>query len=456
MDKYDQPTDDLAERRLAHQFEVQTRQVEKLFAENETPAVVERGEASPTVSRFTLDMPFKAGVNLLKDVKDELMSALGVRDFRLSRIDGKLQLAVTHQQSAPVTLVDLLPYVPSQLPPSTAVLGIDGEQTPILLEFRSSQLSHALIAGDSGAGKSALLRTITTSLAMLNRQSQLQLLVIGLKNQPDKTDLTLLNYIPHLLEPVAITLEDASRLLAFLAEEVAYRQAQRLEMPLIGVLIDDVDQLMEEETAVEQLIYLLQNGPACGVHLCLTVDEAAFETLPPMISANIPLRLVGRASSLEFAKQMSGLVDSDADLLHGEGHFLSIIGEELGAFQVAFVDDYDLHLCVDTLYRHRPRPMLAKRAPSKPPIALKPDPKAPTRVAVTKILDEPNETPFVDVERSIPSPEEAMPIDTAVSVHNVTDQKPIINMVKSPTPLPELDEIPFELGSPPDSDKEDT
>lgn len=441
----------LAQNRISHQVQVQSRQLERLLDEHTAASEIERVDANEQETRFVLDLPFKKGLELLKDVKQELMAALGVGDVRLTRENGKLQVLVTHLDAPPVSFLDLLPMVPKDLPPSTAVLGIDGDQTPILLSFKSEQLAHLLVGGGTQAGKTALLRTIAISLAMLNRQSQLQLAILSPNNQQTPTDLSLLNYLPHMLEPVATSVEASLETLAFLSEEVAYRQTQQLEIPLIAVLIDDVDFLLGEETAVEQLVFLLQNGPAQGIHLCLTANEEKFQQIPHMVKANIPLRLVGQASSIEYAKQMSGFVDSDADLLYGKGHFLSIVGEEMGEFQVAFVNDYDLHLCIETLYSQRPRPILAKQIKPKPVITL-PIENPPSTEKVSIISSSSVPKPQVDRIINERSAEPYLP-HKPDKRWSAEDKKASDVTASFSADDPE-EIIPFDLGSPPDTNKE--
>ena len=92
-----------------------------------------------------------------------------------------------------------------------------------------------------GAGKTMLLRALALSLALGNKQSQLQLVVIDQLDSdgeaPEKGELYPLEFLPHLVTPLVKRLEDAVDALNFLVGEMNYRREQKITTPAIVVLV---------------------------------------------------------------------------------------------------------------------------------------------------------------------------------------------------------------------------
>lgn len=350
----------LKEHRLKHQLELQSRQIEKVFSSHRISARVAGGEVKPRLIRFDLQAHLEAGWEKIKLLKEDLLTVLGAT---LINEDGRWQVQLSRKEDAPVPLLDLLTLVP-EMPPVTAALGMDEVGNPVLLQFSADDLTHAFISGGRGAGKTTLLRTIAVTLALANRQSQLQLAVIG-RNQPNgaiDSNLAPLDYLPHLLTPVAFTPDEAKVLLEFLVDEIDYRQEETRQTPVIVLLIDEIVALMEtmDPFVSEALTKISQHGPAVGIHLVVSTDAPVSEKLSTVLRANLPARIVGRVADEAEAKAAAGISGTQAEHLLGEGDFMAVVGETAVHFQAAYIGDYDLHLTLETLQRNRPRPLLAQ------------------------------------------------------------------------------------------------
>jgi S-DNA-T family DNA segregation ATPase FtsK/SpoIIIE len=255
-----------------------------------------------------------------------------------------------------------LPLLP-ELPDSTAVLGMDEEGAPLLLPFANPDITHVLVAGNEGSGKTSLLRTLAVSLAMTNRQSQLQLLVID-PDQPNRTNRQLapLMFLPHLISQVIADPEEARQTLQILMEEMHHRLKNDTLRPTIVTLIDNVEALLDSDTEEVQsaLAALLQRGAEAGIHLVLSTSEPSSNWLSSVMRANLPLRLVGQVHNEAESLAATAVVGAEADYLLGEGDFLAVADGSQVHFQAAFIGNYDLHLTLETIHRNRPRPLLAQ------------------------------------------------------------------------------------------------
>ena len=351
------------EERLRNQLELQSRQIERVFSTHQVSARVAGGQVETQSIRFDLQSHLESGLHRLRGLKRDLLSVLGVADVNLIKDErGQWRLDIVRPHEPPVALLDLLPLLP-ELPESTAVLGMDEEGAPLLLPFSDPDITHMLIAGSKGSGKTSLLRTLAVSLAMTNRQSKLQLLVID-PDRPGKTNRQLapLMFLPHLLSQVIAEPEEAGQTLQVLVDEMHHRLKYETVQPTIVTLIDNVEALLGTGTEEVQaaLAVLLQRGAEAGIHLVLSTGQPAASWLSSVMRANLPLRLVGQVHDEAESLAATAVVGAEADYLLGEGDFLAVADGSQVHFQAAFIGNYDLHLTLETIHRNRPRPLLAQ------------------------------------------------------------------------------------------------
>lgn len=377
------------EERLRHQLEVQSRQIERVFSTHQVAARVAGGQVETQSIRFDLQSHLESGIHRLRGLKQDLLSVLGVTDVSLAKDEmGQWRLDITRPHEPPVALLDLLPLLP-ELPESTAVLGIDEEGAPLLLPFADPTMTHVLVAGTTASGKTSLLRTIAVSLAMTNRQSKLQLLVID-PDRPGKQNRQLapLMFLPHLLSQVIPEPEAGRDALQILVDEMQHRLQHETVRPTIVALIDNVEALVTfaADDVLSAVAALLQRGAEAGIHLVLGTSQPSAEWLSSVMRANLPLRLVGQVQDEVDSLAATAVPAAEAELLLGQGDFLAVIDDTQAHFQAAFIGNYDLHLTLATIHRNRPRPLLAQPlqltavgevAPAAEPVVWQRQPESP-------------------------------------------------------------------------------
>ncbi|MEJ5887536.1 FtsK/SpoIIIE domain-containing protein [Pseudokineococcus marinus] len=170
---------------------------------------------------------------------------------------------------------------------------------------------HALVAGTTGAGKSELLRTLVTSLAVHHSPVDLSFVLVDYKGGAAFAGVAGLPHVTGLVTDLDHAL--TARALRSLGAEVArrerllreagaedlraYRARRRPGDPALGrlVLVVDEYRVLAEELPdfVEGLVRLAAVGRSLGIHLVLATQRPA-GVVGPDVAANVNLRVALR------------------------------------------------------------------------------------------------------------------------------------------------------------------
>ena len=93
---------------LRHQLGVQTRQIDRVLNHHRIPASVSGGEVRPKAVSFDLQTQIAHGLERIRGLKDDLMSALGVGEVAVAQDGGQWQLRVARPDDPPVPLLRLM------------------------------------------------------------------------------------------------------------------------------------------------------------------------------------------------------------------------------------------------------------------------------------------------------------------------------------------------------------
>lgn len=365
---------------LRHQLNVQSQQINRVLTHHQIQAAVTGGSIRPHVVSFDLQTRLSAGLELARNLKDDLMTALGVSNMALIQDDGRWQLRLPQPDDAPVPLLKLLATA-SYLPPLAAPIGLTEDNTPMLLPFipcpGMPNVSHVLIAGGPGSGKTTLLRTIAAGLALTNRQAGCQLQILDPthnENAANRSPLLPLAYFPHMLTDPSLDPDSCATIIHFLSEEATYRRRNRVRVPHVIVLVDNILAYLEgvDHESRSDLLRLLQYGDQAGIHLVMAIDRIDHPFLGSTYRAGITTRIIGQTADIAATKRIIGRSLDHAQLLKGSGDFLAVTSEEVRHFQAAYIGDYDLHLKLSELVESPLPRLLAQTYSNRPGIVVKP------------------------------------------------------------------------------------
>lgn len=309
---------------------------------------------------FNICRHLNQGYARLRGAAKELVDVLDVDRIRTGTANGNLQLMILRSDEVAVPLLDLMSRH-GDVPNLAAVLGLAEDGSMVLHSFDSRDTPHLLIVGGKDAGKTVMLRSVAASLAINNRQSEIQLAVISpviANNERQRSQSASwlpLNYLPHMICDVAFRHSEIIDLLTFLNQEISYREKHSFIEPRMIVLIDQADILVSRggRQCSEPLLRLAQKGEDVGIHLVLSTQSFDSATFSTQLMKEIPTRLIGRSASGQTNRDFPIQHENSAEQLLGEGDFLHRQGEHIRRFQGAYIDDYDLHLKLTEMYRRR-------------------------------------------------------------------------------------------------------
>jgi len=323
----------------------QAATINTVLQRNRIPSHVGRSLATPHALRFELVAEGAVKVQAVENLAGEFACALGAREAQVRRRDDGVCVEVPR----PPETVRLLPLCDRLqcAPALTAVLGADGDGAPLLLRLPAQEVGNVLIAGMTGAGKTALARTMLASLAIFNDPGLLQIVLVD----PKARGFAYLQGIPHVIGELVSSVEDTLECLQWLLGEMERRSAERTVTPAIVVAIDELADLVQTSGGKFEamLTRLCEGGRAAGIHLIACAQKPTAELIGSAVRASFPIRLVGAVASREEARYATAITDSGAEQLVGKGDFLLVGEGQLVRFQAAWIGPRDLEHAIALL-----------------------------------------------------------------------------------------------------------
>ena len=324
----------------------------------------------PHITRYELRLAPGTKVAKVAQLKDDLAYALAATEIRiLAPIPGKqaVGVEVPNARRRIVHLGDVFQEPPSDWSPLTVWLGKDIAGRAIGADL--AKMPHLLVAGTTGAGKSACVNAMLCSVLLRATPHQARVVLVD----PKQVELNHYEGIPHLLTPVITSPRMAANALQNLVREMEQRygtmslartrslpelnraREKRGEPPLPYILcvIDELADLMMVAPAdvEDSIIRLAQKARAVGIHLVLATQSPRVDVITGMIKANVPSRIAFAVSSQTDSRVI--LDHNGAESLLGQGDMLfSPVGSsKLQRIQGAFIDEAQIAELTDAWRR---------------------------------------------------------------------------------------------------------
>ncbi|MBJ7472641.1 MAG: DNA translocase FtsK 4TM domain-containing protein, partial [Solirubrobacteraceae bacterium] len=176
--------------------------------------------SGPHITRYELRLAPGVKMNKVANLKDDLAYALAATDIRiLAPIPGKTAVGVEvpNRNRAIVRLGDVFADAPPKSSPLTVWLGKDVEGQSVFADL--AKMPHLLVAGTTGAGKSACINGMLSSILLSATPQDVRMVLVD----PKQVELTPYASIPHLLTPVITSPKQAATALQNLVREMEAR-----------------------------------------------------------------------------------------------------------------------------------------------------------------------------------------------------------------------------------------
>ena len=315
--------------------------------------------AGPHITRYELRLAPGVKMSKVGQLKDDLAYALAATDIRiLAPIPGKqaVGVEVPNARRRIVHLGDVFQDPPKDWSPLTVWLGKDVSGKAIGADL--AKMPHILVAGTTGAGKSAAVNAMLSSILLRASPKEVRFVLVD----PKQVELNHYESIPHLLTPVITSPKMAANALQNLVREMEWRYGimamartrslpelnkwrvevqEEPELPYILCVIDELADLMMVAPAdvEDSIIRLAQKARAVGIHLVLATQSPRVDVITGMIKANVPSRIAFAVSSQIDSRVI--LDQNGAESLLGQGDMLfSAVGSsKLQRIQGAYIDE---------------------------------------------------------------------------------------------------------------------
>lgn len=224
----------------------------------------------------------------------------------------------------------------ASIPKKCALLGICDDGLPFLLDFSNPAPGALLLISDPGSGKTALLRSLLTSLKDLNTPQQAVFDLIAV--QPDEfTDLESQPYCRH---ACPVEHPEAPSLIHELRGIVEERKHTGPRNPSVLLAIDDLASLLSflDEPTYSSLYWLIRHGPRYQVWTLATLSSRQVREVEARFLTAFRTRLFGHMQDERLAHHLSGGEKLSTRQLEKGKHCLIPYGDAWLRFWICSLD----------------------------------------------------------------------------------------------------------------------
>ena len=283
-----------------------------------TDATIASVTYGPTVTRYNVAIPRnispKKVVSLDQEIAISLYAANGVNIYPNFE-EGAVSIEVPNKRRQFVQLGCMLTgegYVNCKSTSLTFTMGKDVGNRKVYGDIR--KMTHLLVAGASGSGKSVFLRCLIISLIVKYSPSDLRLILID----PKKTEFVIYDHLPHLVINEIITetpkviqslnwaigemnrryslFEKKSRSGTYVVNIDEYNanlQDGEEKLPKIVIIVDELADLMlaAQKDIEDRIQNLTQKSRAAGIHMILATQRPSADVITGVIKSNLKTRI---------------------------------------------------------------------------------------------------------------------------------------------------------------------
>ena len=310
-------SDNVPDSDAAEVEDIKTRIIETLQDYNVAGGSIASVTFGPTVTRYNVVLP--RGVSPKKVVSLEQEIAMGLCREGVNVYpnveDGAVSIEVPNRNRQTVELGCMfIDDAYTKAKPTSLVFAMGKDIANRKVYGDVCKMTHLLVAGSSGSGKSVFLGCLIISLITKYSPDEMRLILID----PKKTEFVLYNGLPHLMVNEIITdCKKAVQSLSWAIGEMERRYSLiekkslsgtyvvnideynanlapgEEKLPKIVIIVDELADLMlnAKKDMEDKIQSLTQKARAAGIHLILATQRPSTDVITGVIKSNLPTRI---------------------------------------------------------------------------------------------------------------------------------------------------------------------
>lgn len=204
----------------------------------------------------------------------------------------------------PPSLAEVLAQA-GPLPPQSVLLGMCEDGLPFLFDLTNPAPGSLLIVGDSGSGKTRLVKSLLASARHLSKPNQLSYSIITPDARLYHQEMQSPEYCSHFLSSDEIS---TARLIESLTQLAERRRRSNTPGPMMLLVVEDLAACVQslDDGQFRRFYWLIKHGPRSRIWVLATFDPVSLAWTDERILDAFRTHMIGAVSDPELAASLAG------------------------------------------------------------------------------------------------------------------------------------------------------